>query len=340
MRTLTIGDCHFGCKNNSLTWLESQLKFFREQIFPALETKDVSRCILLGDVFDIRYSINQQIGIEVKKLFREMLNKFKDIEFVILAGNHDYYSPLEEFSEYNSYNLVFGDEFMDVHKNLKLITQDPWLDSYGNLFLPWYWTENTDHFDEILYNYDFSRDIKAIYCHADLTTWPGARIGSLRGKPVFSGHIHNIVDDELGNLHNLGAALALTFNDVNQERYIYIIEDYKVVEKIQNVTTPRFIRIYNEQIFDPDPKLFKNSFVQLCISTSNINKVKYVEQIKFLKNEYVNSNIRLHIIDDDTNIETLNVEGFNTNISEYIEENIPDHLEEKYIYIKNKIKEQ
>ena len=180
MRTLTIGDCHFGCKNNSLTWLESQLKFFHEQVFPVLEIKNIDRCILLGDVFDIRYSINQQVGMEVKKLFREMLNKFSNIEFIILAGNHDYYSPLEEFAEYNAYDLVFGEEFLEVHKNLRLITQDPWMDKYGNLFLPWYWTENTDHFDEILYNYDFSREVKAVFCHADLSTWPGARIGSLK----------------------------------------------------------------------------------------------------------------------------------------------------------------
>ena len=340
MRKLVIGDLHFGTKSNSLTWLETQLEFFEKQIFDIIENKNIEQVLFLGDVSDIRYSINQQIGIEVKNLFRSMLSKFPDKQFIIIAGNHDYYSPLEEFAYYNFYELMFGEEFLQIHKNLKIINKDPWMDTDGSLFLPWYWTENTDHFDEILYNYDFSREVNSVYCHADLTCWPGARIGSLRGCPVYSGHIHYIVNDELGNLHNLGAALALTYNDVNQSRYLYIIEDHKIVEQIENNITPKFKRLYNNEIFTVQPEYFTNSFVELCISTNNINKAKYIEQIKYLKLTYVDSNIRLHMIDEDTDITTLSVAGFNTNISQYIEDNIPEHLDNKYQKIKAKIAEQ
>ena len=339
MRTLVVGDLHFGIKSNSLSWLESQLKFFREQIFTEIENNNIDRIIFLGDVSDIRYSINQQIGIELKKLFREMLSRFNDKEFIIVAGNHDYYSPLEEFSEYTAYELIFGKEFYAAYPNFKVIDKDPYIDEYGNLFLPWYWTENPMHFDEILYNFDFTHEVKAIYCHADLMTWPGARIGSLKGCPVYSGHIHNINIDKLSNLYNLGAAVSLTFNDVNEDRYLYIIEDYKIVDKIKNVTTPKFIRIFDEDIFTIDDETFNNSYVQLCISSSNINKAKYVEQIKFLKTNYVDANIRVHIIDSDTDINTLNIEGFNANIQTYIEQNIPDHLDDKYELITNKLKQ-
>ena len=76
------------------------------------------------------------------------------------------------------------------------------------------------------------------------------------------------------------------------------------------------------------------------ISDYNINKAKYVEQIKYLKTTYVDANIRLHTIDDDTDISTLSVEGFNTNIETYIQENMPEHLDEKYMKIKNKLAEQ
>ena len=339
MRKLVIGDLHFGIKSNSVTWLESQLDFFDKQIFDIIENKNIDKVVFLGDIHDIRYSINQQIGIELRNLFRKMLDRYPDKMFIIVAGNHDYYSPLEEFSYYNFYELVFGEEFQKCHPNLKIINQDPWMDSDGSLYLPWYWTENTDHFDEILYNYDFSREVTAVYCHADLTCWPGARIGSLRGCPVFSGHIHYIVNDPIGNLHNLGAALALTFNDVNQSRYVYIIEDNEIVEQIENNTTPKFKRLYNEEIFTDDESIFINSNVQLCVSTTLINKAKYIDQIKFIKNKYVDSNIRLHVIDDDTNMDTLSVQGFNTNISKYIEDNIPEHLDDKYEMIKNRIKE-
>ena len=340
MRELVIGDLHFGIKNNSLTWLSQQLDFMRNQVFNALDTENIDRCIFLGDLTDIRYSINQQVGIELKKLFREMLVKFPNITFFVCAGNHDYYSPLEEFAAYNSYELIFGEEFINIHKNLIIINQDPYMTDDGALFLPWYWTENTDHIDDILYNYDFNEEVKEVFCHTDLSQWPGARIAAFKGKPIYSGHIHFSYEDTLANLFNLGSACAFTFNDVNMDKFIYILENYKIVKKIKNVTTPKFIRLYNEEIFKAKSELFNNSYVQLCISTNNINKAKYVDQIKELKNTYIDSNIRLHTIDENTDMTTLSVASFNTNIETYIEDNIPDYLDEKYQKIKRQIKEE
>jgi len=340
MRTLVIGDLHIGIKNNSLTWLESQLEFFDKQIFETIKIKEIKRVIFLGDVYDIRYSVNQQVGIELQKKIRDMLKIFSDVHFYMLAGNHDYYSPLEEFAEYNLYNMLFTEEFLEIHKNLTIVNSDPYMTNDGCLMLPWYWTENTDHIDELLYNYDFERDVKAIFCHTDLTSWPGARIASFKGCPIYSGHIHYIVEDQLCNLHNIGAAVSLTFNDVNQDRYLYILDDYKIIEKIKNTITPQFKRAYNEQIFELKEDYFENSYVQLCISSNNVNKAKYVERLKEIKNSYINANIRLHIIDDDTNIDTLEVAGFSTNIQTYIEKNIPEHLDDKYNTIKQKLQEK
>lgn len=337
MRELVIGDLHFGIKNNSLTWLEQQLNFITNQVFPILENENIDRCIFLGDLTDIRYSINQQVGIELKKLFRTMLNNYPNITFIICAGNHDYYSPLEEFASYNSYELIFGEEFLMVHKNLIIVNQDPYITEDGALFLPWYWTENDNHIDEILYNYDFNDEVKEIFCHTDLSQWPGARIAAFKGTPIYSGHIHFCYEDTLANLFNLGSACAFTFNDVNMDKYVYILEDYEIVKKIKNVTTPSFKRLYNEEIFNVTDDMFNNSYVQLCISSNNINKAKYVEQIKELKNTYVDSNIRLHTIDEDTDMTTLSVATFNTNIETYIEDNIPEYLDEKYQIIKDKI---
>lgn len=340
MRMLCVGDLHFGIKGNSISWLESQLEWFDKQLFDILRNEKIDRCVFLGDIFDIRYSIHQQIGIEVKKIFRKMLKEFNNIEFIIIAGNHDYYSPLEEFVEYNAYNLVFGEEFLEKYNNLTIVYNDPYKTEDGALFLPWYWTENPDHFDELLYNFKFGYDIKAIFCHADLVQWPGPRIASLKGCPIYSGHIHNIQFDNIGKLYNLGAVFPLTFNDVNEDRYVWILEDYKIVSKIKNVTTPKFIRIYNEDIFIENDELFTNSYIQLCISSQNMSKARYIEQIKYLKLQYPEANIRLHIINDDTNIDTLESSSLSVNINTYIEKNIPEHLETKYKIIKEKLNGQ
>ena len=97
MRQLLIGDCHFGVQSNSVVWLETQLNFFNTQVREVLNTRNIDRVVFLGDLFDIRYSANQQIGIEVKKLIRDLLTNYPNIEFYFIAGNHDFYSPLEEF---------------------------------------------------------------------------------------------------------------------------------------------------------------------------------------------------------------------------------------------------
>lgn len=335
MRELVIGDLHFGIKNNSITWLETQLDFFDNQIIPCLKDKDINRCVILGDLSDIRYSLNQQIGIEIKKLFRNLLEGFPNIDFYIVAGNHDYYSPLEEFENYNVYELLFGKEFIEYYHNLFIISVEPLLTKDGALFLPWYYTENTNHIDEILYNYNFKDDVKEIFCHTDLSVWPGARIAAFQGCPIYSGHIHYEYIDEFAKLYNLGSACSFNFNDVNMEKYIYILEEYKIVDKIKNITTPSFKRLYNEEIFTDDDTIFNNSYVQLCISSNNINKAKYVEQIKELKNKYIDSNIRLHVIDDNDDYTTLSVATFNTNIETYIYNNIPKHLSGKFETIKN-----
>lgn len=339
MRELLIGDIHFGVKTNSTVWLDSQISFFKKMIFDIIEKEELDRIVFLGDLFDIRYAINQQIGIEVKNIIRELANRFQyPKQILFLAGNHDYYSPLEEFSDYNAYELVFGPEFKKCYPNIRFINKDPYFDGEGGLFLPWYWTENPEHFDDLLYRYKFGSEVKAIYCHADLTIWPGGRITSLRGIPVYSGHIHYLYDDELGNLHNLGAALALTFGDVNQDRYLYILEDFKIIKKYTNNITPSFKRIYNDDIFTVSESDFDNSYVQLCVSSNNINKANYIEQLKYIKNTYTSANIRIHVTEDnETTSTTFSGEGWNTNITNYIEQNIPEHLNVKYEYIKEKI---
>ena len=340
MKELLIGDVHFGIKTNATFWLDTQIDLFEKQIFDIVEKNpDLDRIVFLGDLFDIRYSINQQIGIEVKNIIRKLADKFQwPKEIFFLAGNHDYYSPLEEFDKYNAYELVFGPEFRKCYPNIRFINKEPYFDGNGGLFLPWYWTENTDHFDDLLYRYKFGSEVKAIYCHADLTIWPGGRISSLKGIPVYSGHIHYLYDDEIGNLHNLGAALQLTFGDTNQPRYMYILEDFKIKERIENITTPSFKRIYNDEIFTVTEDDFINSYMQICVNASYINKANYIDQIKLLKTSYTFANIRVHVVEDD-NITTAFVptEGFNTNISNYIHQNIPEKLTDKYEMIKSRL---
>ena len=332
MKDLVIGDIHFGIKTNSPVWLEHQVNFFKKQIFPIIKKNNYDRVVFLGDVFDIRYSINTQVGIKVKNLIRYMSKIFNKVEFYFIAGNHDYYCPQIEFESDNAYNLLFGEEFEFAHKNIHFITEN-YIRIDDTLFLPWYWTENEERWNEVI---NKESSAKLIYCHSDLEHWEQYKIDSKGDITVISGHIHYPWVDVKNKLYNVGACDALTFNDVNSPRYIYTVIDGVIIEKFENVTTPKFRQFYNEEIFTVSETDFDNSFVRLYINSANINKARYIEQIKYLKSSYMNSNIKVNVIDDNIINSTQGV-NLSTNIDTYIEENIPEHLLEKYEIIKDKL---
>lgn len=338
MKNLVIGDLHFGTKSNSAQWLDYQITFFKEQIFPVIEQNNFDRIIFLGDLTDIRWAIQQQVGIELKKIVRKLARLVKsqnpDAKIVFIAGNHDYFSPIYELQKYNSYEMLFGEEFTQVHDNVIFVTTEPYLDEDDSLYLPWFFTEESELFSNVLYEY---KNIKAIYCHTDLSGWDIGRMTALRNVYVYAGHIHFEWSNKDYNLFNLGAAMAFNFNDLNQQRFIYVIEDGVIKERIENVTTPDFKRIYNEQIFnDFDEDYFKNSYVQMMINKQYINKANYIERIKELKHEFGEKyNLTIKIYDNEYEFDKMEFAPIQTNINDYIDNNVPQHLENKF----NKVKE-
>ena len=64
-------------------WASYMYKLTNKQIFNIIKSEDLDRIVFLGDVTDVRYAINQQVGIEVKNIIRKLAKNFnKDIYFV------------------------------------------------------------------------------------------------------------------------------------------------------------------------------------------------------------------------------------------------------------------
>lgn len=336
MRQLLIGDCHFGRHSNSVIWLENQLRFFNTQVIDVLNTKNIDRVVFLGDLFECRYSTNTQVGCEVKNLIRNLVTTYSSIDFIIIAGNHDFYSPNEEFHGYNMYDEIFGEEFVNAYDNLKILVYGEYYDPFTkDLYLPWYSTDNFNTFQETIFKYK-SAGINNIFAHTDLEHWDNSIKGLISPTTqVWAGHIH--YSWESYNLHIIGSMFAFDFSDVNSQKYMHIIEDGKCVEKIENITTPKFKRFYNEDIFTLSEDEFKNSQIELYIFSSNYNKARYIERIKELEKNYAEYHIRKHVIDDSLG-ESFELTYFNANIDTYIEENIPDYLTAKYTIVKEKLK--
>ena len=301
---------------------------------PEIEHHD--RVIFLGDLFDIRYSVNTQVGCEVKNLFREMLEKHRDKHFYLIAGNHDYYSPVIDFEQFNAYELVFGEEFVNMHQNLTIVSSLPCLDN-RTLMLPWYFTENDERYEATMKEYAGKFDV--IYCHTDCEHWSEAK-ARLKGKAaVYSGHIHYPWVSKEMNLFNLGASCAFTFNDVNASRYFYTIEDGFITKSYENITTPRFRRYYNDRIFTLTADDLINTSTQLCISPENKNKAAYRERIREIKTTYIDCDIKVVDTNEIENSFDGETADLSTNIQEYIRMNMPAHLTKKYTRLTDKLHE-
>ena len=58
MKIAVISDLHFAIKKSDKTFLQSQLRFFEEQLVPELKSRNIKNLFVLGDVFDTRQSSN------------------------------------------------------------------------------------------------------------------------------------------------------------------------------------------------------------------------------------------------------------------------------------------
>lgn len=309
MIRVLITDTHFGWKQNSVTWINSQIKFIDEQVIPKikeLKKKDKVRLIHLGDVFDSRSSINPMIAKITREKFAQLRSLVDD--FYIIAGNHDFYSPNSD--DIDSLTMVFQD--MDIN----LVVKEA-VCAGEDAFIPWYVYKDTTW---------IPAGIKNIFTHADIF---GDDRKTISGVKILSGHIHTpMINDSLG-LYNLGSCYSLNFSDSNQERYFYVLDNE--LHKIANKHSIRFWRLKDEQIFDEWGG--NDDYYELYISQSNMQTLRYQQRLaEFMKSK--KNTWRVPVSDNLLD----NIEQFETyDINAVCKEHIPDHLQPKFKQIESYI---
>lgn len=314
MINILFTDTHFGVKQNSMTWLNSQLDFIYKQLIPYIESLDDEvRLIHLGDVFDSRSSISTMVASKVVDAFKELRSKVK--KFVVIAGNHDYYSP--NSSDIDTLSLILKNLDID------LITKGIHIDD-NCIYVPWYsWG------DEIIQDVIYQHDIKYLFTHADIVN------ESIKYKnvAVFSGHIH--IPELKQNSYNLGSCYSINFADSNQERGFYVLKDNNL-DFIPNNQSIKFWRFYDEDIFNIDPNnISEKDYIEIYLDKNNMLNDNYTHELNILTNKYKN----LWIIPKSTQSinEDYKFEGYD--IKSMTLEIIPDNLKEKFNQILNKIED-
>lgn len=318
MTTILFTDTHFGVKQNSMTWLKSQLDFIYKQFIPYLkQINDNVKVIHLGDVFDSRSSISTYVAAKVTEAFkaiRECVDKF-----VVIGGNHDYYSPNSD--SVDTISLLLKGLDIDI------VTKDYEIDG-KDLYIPWYDWEDHIHNEHDLNVIIRERQIENVYTHGDIFR-DNHRMYETN---VFSGHIH--IPKIKNNLYNLGSCFSLDFADSNAPRGFYEINN-DGVKFIPNEQSIRFWRLYNEEILDYESKgLGLQDYIELYINQLYMSDKKYSDAInqitKRYKNIWVIPQVQKMVSDVDEKFERYDIEAISRDM-------IPDELKDKFEIILNSL---
>ena len=339
-----IADLHFGIKKADPTFMESQLRFFREQFVPELNAAGIKDIWILGDVFDTRQAINTSVIYNVIDLFNDTL---KDFNIKIIVGNHDMYlttdvgiTSLKILSVLPHVTIYDKQETLNIDG--KRILMQPWIINYAD--------ENL-----ITGKYDYC------FCHADIVGFDmgGGRLSEsgLVAKEllrkvdnVYSGHYHNGVHRQFEkgkSITYLGAPYQLTRIDRGGIRGYHIL-DIATGERtlIENHVSIKFTRhVYPEINMDAIP----GNVVDLDILPEYSDQTKkiadLVNKLEKMKPAYpVNISYLPSEADDEEIIDTENL-NIITLFKNYLEQvdmdaKHKDKLYDSFIELYNNYKEQ
>lgn len=306
-------DTHFGWKNNSMTWLNSQMNFIYKQFIPEIKKlakKDSIRVIHCGDVFDSRSTISTYVATKVVQAFKDIRSVCDD--FVIVCGNHDFYSPNSD--TVNTVSLLLS------NLGIKIVDQNIYeIDNHA--FIPWYIYESGE----------FETNAKYIFCHADIVG--GIIPNGCIGKTIFSGHIHTPLHRIKKGLYNLGSCYCLNFADSNSNRGFYTHEN-GVVTFHPNTVSIKFHRLYNDEILNKDiSELNADDYIELYITETNMSSDVYTAAIKKFTNRFTH----LWIIPQVVATNSINEDFNKYDIASIMEEMIPEDLHEFFKKVKNQL---
>lgn len=297
MVSYLITDTHFGYRQASPSFFESQMKFMKT--FLKLLKKKPGRVFHLGDVFHSREFVPVKIGEEVRKLFNEI--EKVATEFYIISGNHDIYSPVSD--DYTSIEMVL-DQPVIVREVVELD---------DCILVPWSKTGEI----EGLYSKG-----KPILTHTDLLSMNMPKV------PVISGHLHQRFFE--GNKINLGSCFAFNFGDGQAScsadglasrsadspgKYIYTTEDFKTFTSIENTDSIRFLRVTPDTLDQARP----GDELELYIQRSELTK-SVEDYIKSLPNK-----IKIIYVQEQVTFSSCHCD-----IYSIIDGCIPDHLKTIY----------
>lgn len=282
MRVAILSDTHFGTRKGNETFLNSQLKFFREQFIPHLKREGIKTILHLGDFFDNRVHINSKVLNAVIELLG---TDMKDFEIYILVGNHDSY--FESTIEVNSIEPLSLFPHVHIIKTInqiqlqdRKITMVPWIVKNEEAIAQMESLPPSDicvgHFE--MASFDMFRNK---ICEHGISFEYFAN----RYPLTFSGHFHTRSVKEFANGNKIvymGNPYHLTRNDIGDERGFCILNlDDLTYELINNEVSLKYITVTYPQVLTEEMVSGNNVDVYVDLQTTSEEDLHtYIREIE------------------------------------------------------------
>jgi len=280
MKICIVGDLHFGIRNNSLSYLNFQKKWFEEELLPLLE--NCEEVVFLGDIFDSRVSLSPIILQTVRELFKKLA--YTGITSRCILGNHD----IAARNNRSIHSLhVLADQGVIVYENpteMEIATRKV-------LMLPWIVKEEqkdiqiqlaTNHYDLCFGHLEINdfEIVRGVTEHEGFKKDLFANINK-----VFSGHFHLRRNDK--NIQYVGTPYELTWNDYLDEKGVYILDTESMkADFFPSKAHPRHLKFQTSKIALEDicSEIVTNNIVKLSFDSllTEVEKINYVEKINSL----------------------------------------------------------
>lgn len=274
MKLCLLGDTHFGCRNDHLSFHDYFAKFYSEVFFPYLDKHKIDTVVQFGDLFDRRKYINFVTLSRAREYFFDPMAE-RGIDLHVFVGNHDTF--YKNTNDVNSPDLLLKD-----YSNIT-VYNEPAVISPGDLdiaLLPWV---NSSNYQESL---DFIENTRAqvLFGHLELAgfeMYRGAFNDHGMSADLFrkfdivaTGHYHH--KSSRGNIHYLGTPYEMTWSDFQDTRGFHILDtETREMEFIQNPNR-MFNKIhYSDQdksmddVLDIDLDMYQNTFVKVIVQNKN-----------------------------------------------------------------------
>lgn len=319
MKKIIFTDTHFGVKQNSITWLNSQKKFIYDQLIEyIINLHEDVEVIHLGDVFDSRSTISTFIANEVVNIFKSICNCKNVIKLNIVAGNHDFYSPNSD--EVNTLNLILS----NVSDKINIIYNESFIDT-PYLYVPWYEWFDQNNIQKLIDKYN----IKYVFTHADIISSPI----DIKGVKIFSGHTH--IPYIKSPIYNLGSCYALNFGDSNNPRGFYILYDDGKISFKENISSIKFWRFFNNDIWNLPNNISNDDYIEIYIDQDKLSESDCYEIISGIQKRYKNTRI-IPKLPQNGELKMVDFNGYD--IENVINDFIPEKLKDKFKKISEKNK--